>query len=190
MHTKNRGFALVDLMIAVMVIGLLAAVAYPMYGSLVTRAQEAQVKCNMHRLQLAAEDFASQAMGLYPENPTNSVALALAALGIVSSNQRRLADCIPADGYTVSVTGNALLPGEGRFCNPFLRTGFCLDYLALSSNPVPPPHAIIYQGSSGQGTVFWAPATDEGQYWGAVRRYLIFGDGKLSIIPSMLQSAQ
>lgn len=65
MHNQ-KGFSLVELMIAVMIIALLAAVAYPSYYSRRERAMEAKVIANMHAAQMAVEDFASITDGIYP----------------------------------------------------------------------------------------------------------------------------
>jgi type IV pilus assembly protein PilE len=60
-----RGLTLIELMIALMIIGILAAIAIPDYFSRVDRAREAGTKSNMHTLQLASEDYAVENGGIY-----------------------------------------------------------------------------------------------------------------------------
>ena len=62
---RRNGFTIMELMIVCAIIGILAAIAIPLFSGFQNRAREAAVKSNCHTLQLAAEDFALQNDGLY-----------------------------------------------------------------------------------------------------------------------------
>jgi type IV pilus assembly protein PilA len=68
MARNQQGFTLIELMIVVVIIGILAAIAIPNYNNLTQRARVAQVKSNMHTLQVACENFSTRNNGSYPAN--------------------------------------------------------------------------------------------------------------------------
>ena len=66
-----HGFSLIELMFVVVILAILAAIAFPAFYKMRERAKEAAVKTNMHNLQLAAEDFAAQNSGVYAVDDTS-----------------------------------------------------------------------------------------------------------------------
>lgn len=112
MLRRQAGFTLIELMVVVIVIGLLASIAYPAFQGLANRARVAEVKKNMVLVQLTIEDFATRNAGNYPANPAATT----------------------ADG---GLTFAQLLPGAGAIPdNPFTAAPTSVDWSnALGTAP-------------------------------------------------------
>jgi prepilin-type N-terminal cleavage/methylation domain-containing protein len=54
---KERGFTLIELLVVITIIGILAAIALPNYIKAKDKAKEAEVKANLHTLQVAVERY-------------------------------------------------------------------------------------------------------------------------------------
>jgi len=94
MYRNQNGFTLIELMVVVIIVGLLATMAFSNWLSMQASAKEASVKANCHTVQLAAEDFAVRNDGIYSAGP----------------------DVLPGVGTLV-----ALLPSGNLLVNPFSK---------------------------------------------------------------------
>jgi prepilin-type N-terminal cleavage/methylation domain-containing protein len=65
LRTK-KGFTLIELLVVIVIIGILVAIALPNFIKIKIKAREAEVKQNLHAIQLAVERYATDNEGRYP----------------------------------------------------------------------------------------------------------------------------
>jgi prepilin-type N-terminal cleavage/methylation domain-containing protein len=63
---KTKGFTLIELLVVVVIIGILVAIALPNFIKIKDKAREAEVKQNLHAIQLAIERYSTDEDGIYP----------------------------------------------------------------------------------------------------------------------------
>ncbi len=66
-RSNDRGFTLIELLVVITIIGILASIALPNYIKAKDKAREAEVKANVHAIQIALERYAVDHGGQYPK---------------------------------------------------------------------------------------------------------------------------
>ena len=74
MINKKRGFTLIELMIALTVIGILSGILLPNFSKIRLKAKESAVKSAAHTLQLALESYALNQNGIFPSGTDAGIA--------------------------------------------------------------------------------------------------------------------
>jgi len=100
--TAARGFTLIELMVTVVVIGIIAAIAYPAYTSSVTKSHRASAKAQMAEVAQRQQQYYSERQGaatytatltdlnfpagtLYSESKGHTITVAAGSDGIATS---------------------------------------------------------------------------------------------------------
>ena len=114
-----NGFTLMELMITVVIVGILAAIAYPSYTNYVTQARRSDATINLTRIAALQEKFFTQcgvyannlietpvACGPNPPNPPRALITGLAAGGVTRDGYYTLTFVVVANdgGYTLRAT--------------------------------------------------------------------------------------
>ncbi len=64
--TKQEGFTLIELLIVIIIIGILAAIAIPMFLNQRDKAKNSAVKEGVHSLQVGVQSYAVDNSDVYP----------------------------------------------------------------------------------------------------------------------------
>ena len=97
-NLKPNGFTLIELMIAVAIIGILAAIAYPSYLSQVRKSRRSDAVQALAQVEQAQERWRAN-------NPTYASTLANTATAPLAANGLGISSTTSGGYYTLAITG-------------------------------------------------------------------------------------
>jgi type II secretion system protein G len=130
-RTRAEGFTLIELLIVIIIIGILAAIAIPMFLGQRDKAKESAVKGGVHNIELGIASYAVDSSDIYPA--TGSVNRAM----LEDANHVPYVDNWPLNPWTgVDMTEADSATDEGDYVYTKVDDTFTLVGLGDGGTPV------------------------------------------------------
>ncbi len=128
-RSKTKGFTLIELLVVIVIIGILAAIALPNYIKVKDKAKEAELKANLHNIQLSVERFAVDTEGVYPNYLIGGEAkfAGRVTLGSSSNAFSEIQDCDPISSVSDILLRRGYIDAYPR--SPFTRNGISIHQM-------------------------------------------------------------